>query len=550
MKTINHLLASSCTRHADRPALSLAFEKPLSYGEMERECRRLAGALHRAGVRKGRRVAILAANSPQWALAYLATVRLGGVAVPILPDFHESDVRHIITASQPRVLFIGSQQFEKIVEIERDLPKHVVILDDTAIRNAPLDVIPLGAFTADAPTINDKLASLAGAVKPDDPASLIFTSGTSGHSKAVTLSHGNLVSNAEAAMQVVRIHPEMTFLSLLPLSHAYEFTCGFLTPLASGGRIVYAGARPSPTILRKICEHERPQAICVVPMIMEKIYKKRLLPELRRNRLLRFGLRLPGLRRRIYQKVGRKLLSFFGGRLEVMAIGGAPLNREVEEFLRRIEFPFLVGYGLTEAAPLVAAGPFGDPAIPVGSCGKPVPGVEVRIVNPAPDSGAGEILVKGPNVMLGYYENPELTKETIDEDGWLATGDLGYVDRGGNLFVIGRSKSVIVLSHGENIYPEAIEDRLLAYPLVAECLVIGRNDRLEALVYPDYDYVDRETAGAKETARQAFVAAALEEIRREVNAELPRYSHLARIVERQEPFIKTATQKIKRFLYA
>ncbi len=550
MKTINHLLASSSTRHGDRPALSLAFEEPLTYSDMEREIRRLAGALFRAGVRRGRRVAILAANSPEWALAYLATVRIGGIAVPILPDFHESDVRHIITASRPRVLFISSQLLEKIVEIERDLPEKVVTLDDTTIKNAPIEVTPLAAFTADAPAIDDKLASLAGAVKPDDPASLIFTSGTSGHSKAVTLSHGNLVSNAEAAMQVVPIHPEMTFLSLLPLSHAYEFTCGFLTPLASGGRIVYAGARPSPTILRKICAHERPQAICVVPMIMEKIYKKRLLPELRRNHLVRLGLRLPVLRRRIHQAVGRKLLAFFGGRLEVMAIGGAPLNREVEEFLRRIGFPFLVGYGLTEAAPLVAAGPFGDDSVPAGSCGKPVPGVEVRIVNPAAGSGAGEILVKGPNVMLGYYENPELTRKTIDEDGWLATGDLGYTDRKGNLFVVGRSKSVIVLSHGENIYPEAIEDRLLAYPLVAECLVVGRNDRLEALVYPDYDYVDRETTGAREAERQDFVASALEEIRREVNAGLPPYSHLARITERQEPFIKTATQKIKRFLYA
>ena len=550
MKTINHLLAASCTRHGDRPALSMAFESPCTYGEMELEVRRLAGALHHAGVRKGRRVAILGGNSPQWAMAYLATVRLGGIAVPILPDFPESDVRHIISASQPRILFVSGQQLDKIVEIERDLPRHVVVLDDTSIRNAPFPVVTLREFTADGPDLDAKLASLAGTVKPEDPASLIFTSGTSGHSKAVILSHGNLVSNTEAAMEVVPVHPDMVFLSLLPLSHAYEFTCGFLTPLATGGRIVYAGARPSPSVLRKICQHERPQGICVVPMIVEKIYKKRLLPELRRNRLLRLGLRLPGLRRRILQAIGRKLLAFFGGRLEVMAIGGAPLNREVEEFLRRIEFPFLVGYGLTEAAPLVAAGPFGDVSVPLGSCGKPVPGVEVRIVNPEPDSGAGEILVRGPNVMTGYYEDPGLTAATIDTDGWLATGDLGYLDAGGNLFVVGRSKSVIVLSHGENIYPEAIEDRLAAHPLVAECLVVGREDRIEALVYPDYDYVDRETAGASEAARQRFVTESLEELRRTVNTALPRYSQIAAIVERPEPFIKTATQKIKRFLYA
>ncbi len=549
MKTINHLLAVSCTRHAERPAMGVAFETPISYAEMEATVRRLAGALLAAGVRKGERVAILAENSPQWGMAYLATVRIGGVTVPILPDFPESDVRHIIATSRPRVLFTSSRQFEKIVELDRDLPKHVVLLDDTTIRNAPIPVGSLEDFVADVPDPGDKLASLAGSVKPDDMASLIFTSGTSGHSKAVMLSHANLVSNVEAALQAVSVEPGMVFLSLLPLSHAYEFTCGFLSPLACGGRIVYAGARPTPTILQKICRHERPQAICVVPMILEKIYKKRLQPELRRNHLLRIGLRIPGLRRRIYQSIGRRLVEFFGGKLQVMAIGGAPLNREVEDFLRRVEFPFLVGYGLTETAPLVAAGPFGDTTIAPGSCGKPVPGVKVKIVNPDRQTGAGEIFVKGPNVMLGYYENRQLTQETIDEDGWLATGDLGYFDAAGNLFVVGRSKSVIVLSHGENIYPEAIEDRLLAHPLVAECLVVGRKDRLEALIYPDYDYVDQETSGKSETERQGFVTGELEALRRAVNAELPLYSQIARIVERPEPFIKTATQKIKRFLY-
>ena len=363
------------------------------------------------------------------------------------------------------------------------------------------------------------------------------------------LSHGNFCANVHSASGLINITPDWTFLSVLPMSHAYEFTVGFLLPIRQGARVVYCDQRPTPTILGKICAAEKPTVICVVPMIMEKIYKKRVLPAITSGKLLPLLLKMPLLRGRILAKIGAKLLAFFGGKLQLMAIGGAALNIEVEKFLRESGFPYIVGYGLTEAAPLLAGGPAGDPTIVVGSCGKPVPSVSIRIVNPDPESGIGEIQAKGPNVMQGYFNNPEATAATIDAEGWLATGDLGHLDGRNNLFITGRSKSVIVLSHGENIYPETIEEKLNSSIYVAESLVTEANDKLVASIFPDYEYLDLETAGWSEAERLRHINGILAEIRKTVNAQLPPYAQLSKVVERQEPFIKTATHKIKRYLY-
>ncbi|MEW6427849.1 MAG: AMP-binding protein [Thermodesulfobacteriota bacterium] len=549
MKTINHLIAGSCTKYAERPALAKAFEEPLTYGRMEEAIRRVAAALIGLGVKRGDRVAILAENSPNWGICYLATVRIGGVSVPILPDFPEMDIRHIIGASEARLLFCSTRQSEKILELGQHKLKRIILIDDGTVANPPVECETLSAFMDRGGCDDSRIAEVAGRVKAEDIASLIYTSGTSGHSKAVMLSHANLVSNVEAVPSVIPLEAGCVFLSLLPLSHAYEFTCGFLTPIAAGAKIVYAGARPTPTVLQKICRQEKPWAICIVPMVMEKIYKKRVLANIEHNWLLRTALKVPGLRGKVRQQIGRKLLDFFGGDLRVMAIGGAPLNREVEDFLRLIRFPFLVGYGLTEASPLVSAGPFGDATVMPGSAGKPVRGVQIKVVNPERETGIGDIYVRGPNVMKGYYNDKALTAEALDSDGWLATGDLGYLDQYGNLFLVGRSKSVIVLSHGENIYPEAIEDKINSYAVVAESLVVDRDDRLEAWVYPDYEYIDTICSGRNEGDKGACVLELLEKMRREVNGQLPLYSQIGRMVERREPFVKTATHKIKRYLY-
>jgi long-chain acyl-CoA synthetase len=289
--------------------------------------------------------------------------------------------------------------------------------------------------------------------------------------------------------------------------------------------------------------------MCVVPMIMEKIYKKRVLPKITNGKVLPTLLRLPFLRRRILAVIAAKLVDFFGGELRLMAIGGAALNIEVERFFHDSGFPYIIGYGLTETAPILTGGPAGDPTIAVGSCGKPVPGVAIRIVNPDPESGIGEIQARGPNIMKGYRNNPQETAQAIDAEGWLATGDLGYLDEKNNLFITGRSKSVIVLSHGENIYPETIEEKINSSIHVVEALVTAAGDRLIATVFPDYEYLDLETAGRTESEKHEHLLAVLKDIQKAVNRRLPSYSQIYKIVERPEQFTKTATHKIKRYLY-
>jgi long-chain acyl-CoA synthetase len=553
VKTLNHLIAGSCTKYANRSAMGMAFEIPITYEELGDRIKQTAVSLLERGIKRGDHVAILAENSPNWGIIYLAIVRLGAVAVPILPDFLESDVRHILSDSEAKILFTTGRQLEKLYELSCKRLELVVTMDDSSAENKPISITRFSDFLTDEQEgfkkQKDKIAELAGRVKEDDLAAIIYTSGTSGHSKAVMLTHRNLVSNVDSARGIIDIRPEWTFLSILPLSHAYEFTAGFLLPISRGSRIVYLGGRPTPSLMQKVCQQEKPSASCVVPMVLEKIYKKRVLPTLEKNPLVRLVIGIPGMRARIYRKIGKRLLDFFGGQLVLLAIGGAAINHEVEEFLHQAKFPYIVGYGLTETSPLLTGGPFKDPTVRVGSAGKPVPQVRIKIVNKQPESGIGEIYASGPNIMAGYYKNKELTELTFDADGWLATGDLGYLDELNNLFIMGRSKSVIVLSHGENIYPEAIEDKIYSYRHVVECLVVARNDKLEALVYLDYEVVDDETGGKSQQEKKEYINTLLEQIRKEVNQDLPLYSQLASLVERPEPFIKTATHKIKRYLY-
>lgn len=547
-KTLNALIDASCEKFGARPALSFAFKEPLTYQEFRAKVQRVAAKLASLGLVKGDRVAILAENSPQWCMAYLGAVRLGVVVVPILPDFPESDVLHILPEAGARLLFTTERQIEKINELAGGRLEMVVTLDDFRSHRQISETVPFSEFlAAGAGTGRKDLAEPL--VTGDDLASIIYTSGTSGHSKAVMLSHGNLCANVHSASGLVNITPDWTFVSVLPISHTYEFTVGFLLPMRQGARVVYCDQRPTPTVLQKICAVEKPTVMCVVPMIMEKIYKKRVLPVLTTGRILPLLLKFPLLRGRILARIAGRLKQFFGGELELMAIGGAALNIEVEKFLRESGFPYIVGYGLTECAPLLAGGPFGDPTIATGSCGKPVPSVSLRIASPDPATGVGEIQARGPNIMRGYYHNPEATAATIDPEGWLATGDLGRFDDHNNLFITGRSKSVIVLSHGENVYPEAIEEKLNSSIYVAESLVTESGDKLVATVFPDYEFLDLETAGRSEAEKHRHISEILKEIQRTVNTQLPQYAQISKIVERQEPFIKTATHKIKRYLY-
>ena len=553
-RTLNDIVDAGLEKFSALPAVGMAMEAPVSYQLFYERIMALALRLSRDGIRKGDHVAILAENSHAWGTAYLAIVRLGAVAVPVLPDLPEADVRHILAEMEVPILFTTERQIEKVYELHQKSLRRIVTLDDSVASSAVLVATPFSAYLAEAMEMRNEAEEegrpVFEKVLENDLASILYTSGTSGYSKAVMLSHRNLVANALSASAMIHIEPGAVFLSILPLSHTYEFTLGFILPLFRGARIVYAGKTPTPVVLQKICRYEKPFAIFAVPLVMEKIYKKRVLPKIGNSRVLSLICKVGFGRRLIHKRIGARLLEFFGGNLQLMGIGGAALNPEVEQFLHDAGFPYLIGYGLTECAPLLAGGPPGDPTIVVGSTGKPVPGVKVKIIDPDPETGIGEIYGFGPNIMQGYYNDPEATAETFTADGWLATGDLGLIDDFGNLHIRGRSKNLIVLANGENVYPEAIEHKINASVYVAESLVVEVNGRLEAWVYPDYEYIDTETAGQTRLQRHEYITGLLADLRNRLNKQVAPASRLARMVERREPFVKTATHKIKRYLYS
>jgi len=555
--TLIEVLEYSVKRFGDRPAVGKALEHPITYHEFFDKVIGISDLLLERGIMKGDRIAILGENSPFWGIAYFAAVRAGAAAVPILPEFPDADIRHILSDSEAKILFTTHKQLERLSDLDSTKLKSIIMLDDIDTATHKIEEIKKESLT----DIFDKaidfikripetIGLVSRKASENDTVSIIYTSGTSGHSKAVMLTHRNLIANVVAVKMLVDVFPGDTFLSVLPLSHTYEFSLGFLLPLFSGARIVYLDKAPTPSVLEKVCQVEKPTTICSVPLILEKIYKKKVAPVLGKNLAIRFLVKIPGLKNKIYKKINHKLLEFFGGRLRTMSVGGASFNPEAEKFFHAAGFPYIVGYGLTETAPLLAGGPVGDKTIKVTSTGKPTPGCELKIVDPDPKTGIGEIFARGPNVMKGYFKNPELTAAVLDKEGWFKTGDLGHFDKYNNLYIKGRSKNMILLANGENIYPEAVEEKLNACPQVMESLVIENSDQLEAWVYLDYDLVDAQTHGKTERQRLEFIEKVLADTRESVNTQLSSFSKLARIYEQKEPFVKTATHKIKRYLYA
>jgi long-chain acyl-CoA synthetase len=551
--TLNEFLDFCVDKFSDKPFMGKAFETPITFKEFYNKVLSITGMLIKRGIKKGDRIAILGENSPHWGITYFAIVRTGAIAVPILPDFPEADIRHILSNSDTKILFITHKQLEKMGDLDLKKLKSIIMLDQFDEETSEIKKESLTDILDRAVDFFKKIPETIGLVSmeisEEDTASIIYTSGTSGHSKAVMLTHKNLISNVVAISTLVDVWPEDTFLSVLPLSHSYEFTLGFLLPLASGSRIVYLDKAPTPRILEKVCKAEEPTSICAVPLIMEKIYKKKVLPGLEKNLLVKMLTKIPGLKKKIYKKINKKLIDFFGGHLRIMAIGGAPFNAAAEKFYRAAGFPYIIGYGLTETAPLLAGGPWGDKSIKVSSTGKTAPGCEIKIVDPDKKTGIGEIYGRGPNVMKGYFKNPELTAEVLDKEGWFKTGDLGYFDKHNNLHIAGRSKNMILMPNGENIYPEAVEEKLNGSFHVMESLVFENNDQLEAWVYLDYDLIDDETHGKSERQRLEYIEQVLADTKENINSQLSSFSKISRILEHEEPFEKTATHKIKRYLY-
>lgn len=552
--TLGELLEDCAAKFGDKPFVGNVAQAPLSYHELRDRVLQVSHLLEEHGVLKGDRVAILGENSPNWGISYFAIVRLGAIAVPILPDFPEADIRHILSDSEARILFTTARQWEKISDLELTRVKLVIMMDDFETTTTETRLESLSDLFDKAKDflkkIQDTIGLVSKEVSEEDVASIIYTSGTSGHSKAVMLTHKNIISNVTAISTLVMIRPDDVLLSILPLSHVYEFTLGYILAMVSGCRVAYLGKPPTPRLMEEACKVEKPTIICSVPLILEKIYKKKVLPVLKKNLAVKLVTKVPLLKQKIYGKINQRLLDFFGGKLRLMSVGGAALNKEAEKFYHKAGFPYLIGYGLTETSPLLAGGPHLDKSIKVTSTGKVTPGCEIKIIDPDPKTGIGEIYGRGPNIMKGYYKNPELTAEVLDREGWFKTGDLGTFDKLGNLYIKGRSKNMILMSNGENIYPEAVEEKLNATFYVLESLVLQGSSQLEAWVYLDYDVIDQETRGRTENQRYEYIQQLLEKIKIEVNQQLSSFSKLSRIIELEEPFVKTATHKIKRYLYA
>ena len=558
ISTINNLLFQAIEKHFDRKAFShYGEDKDITYLELGQSVRKISRWLLSRGIEPGDKVALLAESSLYWPQVYFAVTTLGAVLVPILPDFQREEIERILNHSEAKLLFLSGKQMRKMEKSDLAMP--AVQLDS------------LGELDAEEKERKEQDRRLDKArleVTEDTLAAILYTSGTTGHSKGVMLTHRNFSTNAKAASHIPqpRLKPGHEWLSLLPLAHTYECTIGMLINVYTGGHTYFLGKPPVPSLILKALKKIRPRVILSVPLLIEKIYASSIKPVVTSG-FLGSLYKIPPLRGAIHWLAGKKLYRTFGGRLIFFGIGGAPLSAEVERFLRDARFPYSIGYGLTETSPLLAGSPPLKSAI--RSTGKVLRGVEIRIAE------GGEIQARGPNIMKGYYKNDEMTAEVMTEDGWFRTGDIGSFDKNGDLFIKGRIKNVILGANGENIYPESIESVINAEPFVEESLVLEGGSGLTALVNFNYERIIEEIQRLRyhhehkgetkefhvededeqkgwipssDDVRQ-FIDKYMGNLTKTVNNRLSVFSRISHVKEEKEPFIRTPTKKIKRFLY-
>lgn len=562
--TFRSLLDNSTALYSDRPALGFVGQKPLTYEDVNHRVKKLAGMLLMQGVRKGDRVALLSQNMPNWGVSYLAITSMGAVVVPILIDFTDFEIAKILRHSEAKVIIVSEKQSYKL---QGDLPqtlKSAILADDLleiSLGNLELN----GAVVKSEPrkSKGDVLGSLDLPAE-EDMAAILYTSGTTGKPKGVMLSHKNILSNAVNTFGIQEVHSGDRLLSVLPLPHTYECTIGFLIPFMSGASVYYLDKLPTPTVLLPAMEEVKPTMMLTVPLIIEKVYQNKVLPKLTGSGVMRVLSRVRPVKKFFHKMAGKKIYKAFGGHLHFFGIGGSKLNAATERFLRDAGFPYAIGYGLTETSPLLAG--CGPNTTKFQSTGHSLPGQEIRILDPDPQTGEGEIIARGPMVMMGYYKEPELTKAVFTKDGWFKTGDLGVMDEDGYLFIKGRIKNIIISPSGENIYPEDIEAVINSERHVLESLVYEIKGKLVARVHLNYEEIDKRYHDIKESTGKSYIDLKetagllfeqvqqkakhrLAEIQRRVNARLNRFSRLTLIEEQMEPFEKTPTKKIKRFLY-
>ena len=547
-KNFIKLYERSFIENWDLPALTeYTTRKTLTYGEMARRIATTHLLFRSIGLKEGDKVALCGRDSMSWVVTYMAVVTYGAVIVPILSEFNPVDITHIINHSGAELVFISEHIWEHIdpeallrvkgvMSLEtalllheapgREMSKEIRLLKRRFRTKYPRGYESTDVKYADRPN--------------SEPIEINYTSGTTGFSKGVVLTGGNLAGNVVFGLTTQLHFRSSRALAFLPLAHAYGCAFDMLTPLAAGSHITLLCKLPSPRVLIKAFAEVKPHLVTCVPLTLEKIYKTQILP-MTSKRALRSTLAVPFLDSVVYAKIRKRLVDVFGGEFEQVIVGGAPLNHEVEEFLHKIKFPFTVGYGMTECGPLISYTPWRE--FKVGSSGRLLPGMEAMILSDDPEHTPGEICVRGGNVMIGYYRNPEATEMVLDRDGWLKTGDMGTLSPDGTLYLRGRSKTMILTASGQNIYPEEIEAKLNNMPYVAESLVVERDGRLVGLVYPDYEAADRLGITSHD------LQSSMDKVCDELNKIVAPYERLSHIILMPNEFEKTPKRSIKRFLY-
>lgn len=550
--TLNNIFEKACKLYSNKTFLSFVNGDALTFNDVNNKIKIISYFLQKFGTNKGDRIAIFSENKPNWGISYLSATKAGAVVVPILPDFHSNEVKTILEHSESKIIFISKRLYDNLGSDVLNNIDIAILIDDFSIisENSPIlnSKKHPSNFIEDIVSNDDIFNFKPVEVNENDLLTIIYTSGTTGTSKGVMLTHKNIVSNAIAARKIPNIGEKDRLLSILPLSHTYEFTLGFVIPIIGGSSIYYLQKPPTPSVLIPAMKKIKPTVMLTVPLIIDKIFRNKILPEFNKNLFTKSLYKIHPIRKILNRIAGKKLYETFGGELHFFGIGGAKLAPDTEKFLREAKFPYAIGYGLTETSPLIA----GTNAMLTRyrSTGPLLEGVEMKIDKPN-SKGEGEILVKGPNIMKGYYKNPELTANTFTKDGWFKTGDLGIFNKHNYLYIKGRIKNMILGANGENIYPEEIENVINKNNFVLESIVYELKGKLVAKIHLDYTKVEETYKDLIETTQnmQQQVSKLLNDIHYTVNKQVNKFSRLQLIIEQTKPFEKTPTHKIKRYLH-
>ena len=545
--SVNKIFEKSFKKNWDRPAISNYQGVTVYYRDLARRIEKLHIVFEECGLQKGDKVAICSRNQANWVVSFLATMTYGAVPVPLMHEFKSSNIHHLVNHSEAKVLFVDEVIWEGLSESE--MPDLLAIIQVNTFRL-------LYASNEEITYAREHLNELFGKKHPmdflpdsinycedkaDELAIINYTSGTSGFSKGVMIPYRAICSNLEFAKKVLpQLNNTSRVVAMLPSAHMYGLMFEVLYQLSVGCHVFFLSRLPSPKIIMQALSEVKPTLVIAVPLIIEKIYKNKVKPVLEKDGI-KFVMKLPILEQIVMNKIKTELINAFGGEFYEVIIGGAAFNKEVESFFKKMEFPFTVGYGMTECAPIITYEDYKTAKL--YSCGRIVPNMEMKVDSPDPQNIPGELLVKGANVFLGYYKNDEATKEVLDDDGWLHTGDMGVIDADGFLYIRGRSKCMILGASGQNIYPEEVEAVLDTRPYVLESLVIEDNGGLTALIYPDFDLA------AQDGMSQEALIQHIKDTLPEINKELPNYSKLNKIEVMSEPFERTPKKSIKRYLY-